>query len=217
MIESLTLLFFKEIESASFMVALFKRSMRAIPSHSHFFKDQQEWKSEDQKIERVNSQTCIPPCHRTCHATDKSTQVVMCPGSHRLTVTKRTRIISSFTATFNIFATQYTFNTILLVILKKKLFQRWNCWSSNAKKVAVKWPWGQIWWPRKVPKWPQFLVEVAVKACRDLATLLYSVTSPASFRVYTPQQTKLSENSCDKQTCTVRKSITELSVAKFSP
>ena len=52
--------FFKEIESASFMVALFKRSMRAIPSHSHFFKDQQEWKSEDQKIERVNSQTCIP-------------------------------------------------------------------------------------------------------------------------------------------------------------
>ena len=117
--------------------------MRSNHSQSLFFKDQQEWKSEDQKIERVNSQTCIPPCHRTCHATDKTTQVVMCPGSHRLTVTKRTRIISSFTATFNIFATQYTFSTILLVILKKKLFQRWNCWSFNAKKVAVKRPWGQ--------------------------------------------------------------------------
>jgi hypothetical protein len=26
-------------------------------------------------------------------------------------------------------------------------------------------------WPWKVPKWPSFWVEVAVKACRDLATL----------------------------------------------
>ncbi len=29
----------------------------------------------------------------------------------------------------------------------------------------------KIWWPWKVPKWPCFLLGVAVKACRDLATL----------------------------------------------
>ena len=43
-----------------------------------------------------------------------------------------------------------------------------------------KWPWRKIWWPWKVPKWPWFLVEVAVKACRDLATL-YGI-SPVTMR-----------------------------------
>jgi hypothetical protein len=31
-------------------------------------------------------------------------------------------------------------------------------------------------WPWKVPKWPWFWAEVAVKACRDLATLIGTLT-----------------------------------------
>jgi hypothetical protein len=39
-----------------------------------------------------------------------------------------------------------------------------------AVNVAVK---EKSWWLWKVPKWPWFLLGVAAKACRDLATCNY--------------------------------------------
>ena len=48
------------------------------------------------------------------------------------------------------------------------------------KIIGCEWPWGKIWWPWKVSKWPWFWVEVAVRACQDLATLLFPSMSNSS-------------------------------------